>query len=109
MGAPGPSLLLLLLLRQAAGLLFPRDSPSRESKSLDGMWNFKATPGLNQQLGFNQSWFSGLLVGTIAMPVPASYNDITVEASLRDFVGWAWYDRTFYVSPSWKEKRILLR
>ena len=42
-------------------------------------------------------WFNG------------SYNDITVESGLRDFVGWAWYDRTFYVDNSWTDKRIILR
>ena len=26
-----------------------------------------------------------------------SYNDITVDSGLRDFVGWAWYGRTFSV------------
>ena len=55
-----------------------------------------------------------------------SYNDITVDAGLRDFVGWAWYkpiifqtttilngcvryDHTFYVDSSWHDKRIMLR
>ena len=38
-----------------------------------------------------------------------SYNDITVDSGLRDFVGWAWYDRTFYVDNSWQDKRIILR
>ena len=44
----GGCLLLLLLVvatsPASAGLLFPRDSPSRESKSLDGLWNFKTSP-----------------------------------------------------------------
>ena len=45
----------------------------------------------------------------IAMPVPSSYNDITTDKSLRDYVGWAWYDREFFASPDWKNKRIVLR
>jgi hypothetical protein len=36
--------LLLLLLPASEAILFPRDSPSRESKSLDGLWNFKTSP-----------------------------------------------------------------
>ncbi len=43
------------------------------------------------------------------MPVPSSYNDITTDKSLRDYVGWAWYDREFFASSDWKNKRIVLR
>lgn len=45
----------------------------------------------------------------IDMPVPASYNDVTESRQLRDFVGWVWYDRTFYVPASWKGKRVVIR
>jgi hypothetical protein len=47
MGLPGilpRGCLLLLLLPASEAILFPRDSPSRESKSLDGLWNFKISP-----------------------------------------------------------------
>ncbi len=37
------------------------------------------------------------------MPVPSSYNDITQDRKLRDFVGWVWYDKQLYVSKSWKD------
>ena len=30
-----------------------------------------------------------------------SYNDISTNATVRDYVGWAWYDREFYVPNSW--------
>jgi len=45
------------------------------------------------------------------MPVPSSFNDIGQDKSLRDFVGWVWYDTSFYVPPSWSNElnRILLR
>ena len=43
------------------------------------------------------------------MPVPSSYNDITTDETIRDFVGWVWYDRNFFVSPDWMKKRIVLR
>jgi hypothetical protein len=47
MWVSGGWLLLLLLAtppEASAGLLYPRDSPSRESKSLDGLWHFKTSP-----------------------------------------------------------------
>ena len=46
----------------------------------------------------------------IPMPVPSSYNDITTDHLLRDFVGWAWYETEFFVSKDWfVNKRIVLR
>ncbi|XP_060084584.1 beta-glucuronidase-like isoform X2 [Ylistrum balloti] len=43
------------------------------------------------------------------MPVPASYNDITQEKKIRDFVGWAWYEREFFLPQDWTSKRVVLR
>ena len=45
----------------------------------------------------------------MSMPVPSSFNDITTDASLQEFVGWVWYDRMFYIASEWKNKRIVLR
>ena len=51
------------------------------------------------------------LTDTILMPVPASYNDITQDHKIRDFLGWAWYDRNFWVPGSWLDgnTRVVLR
>ena len=35
------------------------------------------------------------------MPVPSSFNEITQNVSLREFVGWVWYDRQVWVPGSW--------
>ena len=43
------------------------------------------------------------------MPVPSSYNDITNNKTIRDFTGWAWYDRGFYADDSWGSRRVVLR
>jgi beta-glucuronidase len=45
------------------------------------------------------------------MPVPASYNDITQDKAVRDHVGVAWYDRTFYVPQKWNsaDTKVWLR
>ncbi|XP_018105161.1 beta-glucuronidase isoform X2 [Xenopus laevis] len=49
----------------------------------------------------------------IDMPVPASYNDITQDISLRDFVGWVWYEKEIWLPSRWVEKpattRVMLR
>jgi len=33
------------------------------------------------------------------MAVPSSYNDVTQDQSIRDHIGWVWYDRTFFQQP----------
>ncbi|BFZ04367.1 hypothetical protein BsWGS_07406 [Bradybaena similaris] len=94
-------------------MLYPRDSESRQTKLLDGVWQFRAdiSPARNQ--GFLEHWWKDRLLETgpvIDIPVPASYNDITEDKSLRDFIGWAWYDREFFVSPDWAtNRRVVLR
>lgn len=47
----------------------------------------------------------------IQMPVPSSYNDVTVDKKIRDHVGLVWYDKTFFVPESWKQQgnRVWLR
>ena len=40
------------------------------------------------------------------MPVPSSYNDIGVSSAVRDFLGWAWYEREFFVPQRWKSDNL---
>ena len=42
------------------------------------------------------------------MPVPASYNDLTQDQSLRDLVGVVWYERTVFVPLHWATQRVVL-
>nr|CAD7454601.1 unnamed protein product [Timema tahoe] len=94
------------------GILYPRESESREVRSLDGVWNFRLSPVNDTAKGFTDEWYSQELRKSgdvIPMPVPASYNDITEDPEVRDFVGVVWYDRNFYVPSSWEGKRVWLR
>ncbi len=43
------------------------------------------------------------------MPVPASYNDIYPDETIRDHVGDAWYQTEVRVPASWAEQRVVLR
>ncbi|XP_034941701.1 beta-glucuronidase [Chelonus insularis] len=93
------------------GLLYPRESESREVKSLDGLWDFSITP---DDLGKSQqdNWLADELsksVDVMQMPVPSSYNDITTSAKLRDHVGAVWYEKNFFVPLSWTEQRVFVR
>ena len=78
--------------------LYPRESTSREIKSLDGIWKFRTSPSLEPNLGFDLKWYENVTMwnsdlAVRDMPVPSSYNDISTESNLRDFVGWVWYYR----------------
>lgn len=43
--------------QQKRGILYPRDSESRQTKSLDGIWNFRAEPKGAVDLGLMEEWF----------------------------------------------------
>ncbi|XP_042579402.1 beta-glucuronidase-like [Cyprinus carpio] len=65
--------------------------------------------------GFEQQWYKSPLAETgpvIDMPVPSSYNDITQDAQIRDFIGWVWYEKDVWVPARWiqdRGTRIVLR
>ncbi|CAF1366014.1 unnamed protein product [Didymodactylos carnosus] len=91
------------------GMLFPYENEFRQVRSLDSIWTFKLD---DNNTGIDEKWYlSELVNNTISMPVPSSYNDITQNISLKRHVGWAWYERYFYVHLSWLSStdRIVLR
>ncbi|XP_023033558.1 beta-glucuronidase isoform X1 [Drosophila willistoni] len=95
------------------GMLYPRESETREVRSLDGIWNFVRSDQKNPTQGIRDQWYAEDLSKNqpiIPMPVPASYNDITTD-DLRDHVGTVWYDRKFFVPRSWakEQQRVWLR
>jgi beta-glucuronidase len=94
------------------GLLYPRESETREVRSLDGIWKFARCNVTNPSQGLREKWFLKDLeesVDTIDMPVPSSYNDITEDETLRDHVGTVWYERKFFVPKSWTSQQVWIR
>ncbi|XP_043206639.1 beta-glucuronidase-like [Amphibalanus amphitrite] len=91
----------------------PQDSEWREVRSLDGLWQFKLCPTDDPERGFREQWFAAMPSAedpeVLDMPVPASYNDITQRADVRDHLGWAWYWRQAWVPRSWAGRRTVLR
>ncbi|GAB1861324.1 Beta-glucuronidase [Camponotus japonicus] len=93
------------------GLLYPRESESREVRSLDGLWDFAVSEG-DALRGYREGWYAldlSKASEVMKMPVPSSYNDITTSRNLRDHVGAVWYQRTFFVPSSWRDQRIFVR
>ncbi len=86
-------------------MLYPINTSSRSVIDLSGIWNFKTDPGIGLQSG----WQLEPLSNSIAMAVPSSYNDIGVNAEIRNHIGWVWYEREFIVPKPLRAERIVLR
>ncbi len=87
-------------------MLAPRDTSTREVKSLDGLWRFSLDP---DRRGRADTWNAGLPVKTREVPVPASYNDLFPDGDVHDYVGEVWYELTTVVPARWDGSRIVLR
>ena len=88
-------------------MLYPIENEIRQVKNLCGIWKFKKDNRFNQ--GFDEKWYEKPLSDFREMPVPSSYNDITVDKALRDHVGWVWYEKDFMIPKNWQNDRICLR
>ncbi|MEU4658717.1 beta-glucuronidase [Streptomyces sp. NPDC023723] len=87
-------------------MLRPRDTSTRERRSLNGLWDFRLDP---EGVGHDAGWWRSRLSGAREMPVPASYNDIVPDRAVRDHVGDAWYQTTVRIPAGWAGQRIVLR
>lgn len=84
-------------------MLTPRMTESRTIVSLDGLWMFRLD---YKNEGIESNWHQGV-PETRPIAVPASYNDLYTEQEIRDFVGDAWYEKTFSFHP--EGERLVLR
>src|SRR3954447_24967248 len=87
-------------------MLRPQDTPTRERKSLNGLWRFRLDP---EGSGREAGWWRGPLDDSRDMPVPASYNDVYADPAVRDHVGDAWYQTAVRVPRGWAGQRVVLR
>ena len=87
-------------------MLAPRDTQTRERRSLDGLWRFALDA---KGEGRADDWWSQPLPGPRLMPVPASYNEVYPETEVHDHVGDAWYQIVTRVPERWPGERVVLR
>jgi beta-glucuronidase len=87
-------------------MLRPQDNVARETKRLDGLWDFVVDFA---GVGREECWWAGALDGGQTMPVPSSYNDVLVDMAVHDHVGDVWYQRTAFVPRGWTGMRTVLR
>jgi beta-glucuronidase len=86
-------------------MLRPQDSRTRERKSLNGLWRFRLD---SESEGRSGRWFSQPLPESRQMVVPASFNDIAADATVRDYFGDIWYQSSVWVPLGWQGRRIVL-
>ncbi len=87
-------------------MLIAKDTPTRDRRSLDGLWRFLLDP---DAIGRRDRWWEKLPTGAVEMPVPSSYNDVYPDPAYRDHVGDVWYETTFRLPPGWAGKRITIQ
>jgi beta-glucuronidase len=87
-------------------MLYPVENEHRRCTCLDGIWEFVTD---RYDKGVSDEWFRTFPRHAIAMPVPASYNDITTDAEIRDHIGPVWYRRRFFVPSEWQDASIFVR
>ena len=87
-------------------MLRPQDTITRETKRLDGLWDFTLdTAGV----GRTEHWWRAELPDARPMPVPSSFNDVVVDPQVHDHVGDVWYQRTVFIPRGWAGRRIVVR
>jgi beta-glucuronidase len=86
-------------------MLRPQDTDTRERKSLNGLWQFRLDSGGE---GRSARWFTQPLPDSRLMAVPASFNDIAADGTIRDYFGDVWYQTTAWVPRGWEGRRIVL-
>ncbi|HEX8861897.1 MAG TPA: beta-glucuronidase [Actinomycetes bacterium] len=87
-------------------MLRPRETATRERKSLDGLWRFALDA---DGRGRREGWWRQRLTSGREIPVPASFNDIFTTADVRNHVGDVWYQTLTRVPERWRGERIVLR
>lgn len=85
-------------------MLYPRETETREVVDLSGVWNFRL-----DNYVLDEEALSRPLDRSVQMAVPASYNDLTADQSIRDHIGWVWYERDIAVSRFWSGRKMILR
>jgi beta-glucuronidase len=86
-------------------MLRPKDTSTRERKSLNGLWQFALDPAAEGRSG---QWFTVPLPGAREMAVPASFNDIAADAAVRNYFGDIWYQTIVWIPRGWQGRRIVL-
>lgn len=84
-------------------MLYPQQNDCRNLFDLSGFWDFRLDP---EDLGAKSGWMLGL-PHSRQIAVPASWNEQFQDTY--DYLGAAWYVRSFYAPGGWRGQRIAVR
>lgn len=84
-------------------LLYPISTDSRTILNLDGIWKFMVE---NSEKNID---VSHPLETSDVMAVPASFNDQTADAKIRNYNGYFWYEKEFNIARILRNERLVLR
>ena len=87
-------------------MLRPQTNQFRETVNLDGIWDFKVD---FKDEGLSKAWWKQKIDTKLDIAVPASYNDLFTDVSIREHVGWVWYQKEVHVPKGWSEDRVFVR
>ncbi|MCP9312470.1 beta-glucuronidase [Liquorilactobacillus satsumensis] len=86
-------------------LLYPCNNRYRDSRLLDGLWQFQFDPTAK---GKAQHWEKGL-PQPLKVPVPGSFSELFTKEQQRDYVGDFWYETNFFVPRGWEQTTLWVR
>ncbi len=84
-------------------MLYPRQTPTRNTFDLSGIWDFQIDP---QAAGEAAGWAMGLPEPR-PMAVPGSWNEQYED--LFNYLNLAWYVKSTYVPTAWQGQRVFIR
>ena len=86
-------------------MLYPRQSVSRRTVSMDGMWKFRLDP---EGKGTENGWTDGIPEADL-IPVPASFQDFYTDKDTREYAGDFWYETEVFVPEEYAGKNVAIR
>lgn len=87
-------------------MLSLQTNASRTVINLNGFWDFKLDA---DDEGKDAHWEDGRLYAARPMPVPSSFNDVTLDIDTHRHVGPVWYQRNITIPRTLDDERIILR
>ncbi|KAF8357010.1 hypothetical protein PRIPAC_92005 [Pristionchus pacificus] len=105
------NLLHLLLFPLCHAILPVQENEAREVRQLNDLWSFVREPCNSIGYGFLHEWFRqdiSRFHNATVMPVPSAFNDLE-DLSLRDHVGWVWYQRSEFIPARMSKGRTYIR
>ncbi|MGL9970200.1 beta-glucuronidase [Enterococcus sp. DIV1420a] len=88
-------------------MLYPIMTETRQVIDLNGLWRFKLDT--NNKLQEELALESMDEKDSYSISVPSSYNDLFETESIRNHVGWVWYEKEVTLPKRLSEERLVLR